>query len=85
MGCWKNFEELEDSITIDELFALLNHTRKEDSENKKFQAALQGVDIEKGKPDSDFEAVRQRAMAKITGKTEEELTLAKIGIAIATD
>ena len=86
MGAWKNFQDLEENLTMAELGALIEGVRKEDMENKKFMAALQGVDLEKNsKKDANFEAVRTRAMARITGKSEEEVALAKIGIAIATE
>jgi hypothetical protein len=48
LGIWKNFEELEFSISIEELMQILSTTRDLDYEEKRFMAALQGVDIDQG-------------------------------------
>lgn len=47
IGHWKNFDELESNLSLDELIALLDSVRKKDYEDKKFFAAIQGVDLEK--------------------------------------
>jgi hypothetical protein len=46
LGIWKNFEELELSISIEELMQVLSLTRDLDYEEKKFSAALQGIDLD---------------------------------------
>ena len=46
LGHWKNFDELESSLSLDELTALLDASRKKDYEEKKFFAAINGVDLE---------------------------------------
>lgn len=46
LGIWKNFDELERSISIEELMQILSITRELDYEEKKFLAALQGVDLD---------------------------------------
>jgi hypothetical protein len=46
LGIWKNFDELESSISIEELMQILSITRELDYEEKKFTAALQGVDLD---------------------------------------
>lgn len=38
-------------MSIEELLATLNAKRKKDAEDKKFLAALQGVDLDEGSPD----------------------------------
>lgn len=45
-GHWKNFDELESNLSIEELNAVVDAIRKKDYEEKKFLAALQGVDLE---------------------------------------
>ena len=45
-GHWKNFDELESNLSIEELNAIVDAIRKKDYEEKKFLAALQGVDLE---------------------------------------
>jgi hypothetical protein len=53
LGIWKNFDELETSISIEELMQILSITRELDYEEKKFMAALQGVNLDEqtGKED----------------------------------
>lgn len=70
LGIWKSVEELEDSVSIDELHRFYVMKQKEDYENKRFLAAIQGVkmdpyqDPDEGKEVSDFEALKRRADAK---------------------
>lgn len=47
IGAWKNFEELEISLTMSELILILEKTRELDYNEKKFLAAMQGVDLDK--------------------------------------
>ena len=53
-GIWKNFEELEESINMPELLIILSTKRELDYESKKFNAALQGVNLDEqtGKRDA---------------------------------
>lgn len=65
VGVWKNFEELESSLCMSELIAILESTRELDYNEKKFLAAMQGVDLDeasgKSKQDVDpWEAMKAR-------------------------
>lgn len=53
IGIWKDYEELERSLSMPELTAILNIKRDKDYQDKKFLAAMQGVDLDKqsGKQD----------------------------------
>ena len=46
LGHWKNFDELESTLSLEELTALLDVSRKKDYEDKKFYAAIQGVELD---------------------------------------
>lgn len=46
LGIWKNFDELETSICIEELMQILSITRDLDYQEKKFLAAIQGIDLD---------------------------------------
>lgn len=48
LGIWKNYDELESNISMPELMAILSGRRELDYQEKKFMAAIQGVDIDKG-------------------------------------
>ena len=47
LGIWKDYEELELSLSMPELTATLNISREIDYQKKKFMAAMQGVDLDK--------------------------------------
>lgn len=49
LGIWKDYEELELSLSMPELMAILESKREMDYEEKKFLAAIQGVDLDKNK------------------------------------
>jgi len=49
LGIWKDYEELEISLSMPELMAILQSKREMDYEEKKFLAAIQGVDLDKNK------------------------------------
>jgi hypothetical protein len=70
LGIWKNYEELESSICIPELMAILESRRELDYSEKKFLAAMQGVDLDQtsGKQEEDpWEAMKARVAAKVSG------------------
>jgi hypothetical protein len=70
LGIWKNFEELELSISMPELMAILESRRELDYNEKKFLAAMQGVDLDEqsGKKEEDpWEAMKARVAAKVSG------------------
>ena len=46
LGIWKDYQELENSLSMPELLATLEVSRELDYSEKKFLAAIQGVDID---------------------------------------
>ena len=46
LGIWKDYNELEESLSMPELMITLSSKRELDYEEKKFLAAIQGVDLE---------------------------------------
>lgn len=55
LGIWKDYEELESSLSMSELAVTLGAKREDDYQQKKFLAAIQGIDIDKqsGKADDN--------------------------------
>lgn len=47
LGIWKDYQELEKSLSMPELMAILDASRELDYSEKKFLAAIQGVDLDK--------------------------------------
>jgi ribosomal protein L12E/L44/L45/RPP1/RPP2 len=73
LGHWKDYDELESSLSMPELAATLNAMYESERRRQKFMAALQGVDIDE-KIDQDIdervstlEEVKARAVARLTG------------------
>jgi hypothetical protein len=65
LGIWKNYDELESSICMAELTSLLTHKREKDYEDKKFAAAIQGVDLDKNNKKSNaWEDLKARVFSK---------------------
>ena len=79
-GIWKNFEELEESISMPELVLLLSTKRDLEYDAKKFNAALQGVDLDKqSNKNNAWEDMKARVFSK--GKaTDSKDILALQGI-----
>lgn len=46
LGIWKDYNELEESLCLSEIMAILESKRELDYQEKKFFAAIQGVDLE---------------------------------------
>jgi hypothetical protein len=56
LGIWKDYEELETSLSMPELTATLSAKRDNDYQDKKFFAAIQGVDLDKQSGNNDQNA-----------------------------
>jgi hypothetical protein len=72
IGAWKNFDDLENSISMPELISLLEVKRELDYGDKKFAAAMQGVDLDKDKNDNAWEDMKKRVLYK--GKDANDIT-----------
>ena len=73
LGIWKNYEELEVSLSIPELMQTLSSKRELDYEEKKFLAAIQGVDLDKnsenGRGQKEWEDMKARVFSR--GQTSD--------------
>lgn len=67
LGIWKDYEELETSMSMPELTATLNSKREAEYNEKKFLAAIQGVDLDEqsGRKEEDpWEAMKARVFSR---------------------
>jgi hypothetical protein len=65
LGIWKDYDELESSMSMPEILATLKVKRDLDYSNKKFLAAMQGVDLDKSSGKSDaWEEMKARVFSK---------------------
>jgi len=66
LGIWKDYEDLEMSLSMSELTATLTAKRELEYSDKKFQASIQGIDLDKhsGKNDSNaWEKMKARVFS----------------------
>lgn len=68
LGSWKSIDELEESVTVDELHRLFVTKQKVDHEARQFAASLKGIKmdpfVDPDEKTSDFAEVKQRADIK---------------------
>lgn len=66
LGIWRDYEELEASLSMAELSETLNAKREADYADKKFMAAIQGVDIDanKEKEENAWEKMKNKVFNK---------------------
>jgi hypothetical protein len=67
IGIWKDYEELEQSLSMAELTATIKIKRELDYSDKKFAAAMQGVDLDKNSGNQNaWEDMKARVFSKGT-------------------
>ena len=66
IGIWKNYDEMESSISMPELITTLTSKREQDYQDKKFLAAIQGVDLEgdKKKAEDPWEKMKEKVFSR---------------------
>jgi len=73
LGIWKDYRELEESLSMPELIATLSSRRDLDYQEKKFLAAIQGVDLDKNsqsdRGQKEWEDMKARVFSQ--GKTKD--------------
>lgn len=76
LGIWKDYEELETCLSMPELVATLSSKRELDYDEKKFLAAIQGVDLDQqsGRGQDEWEKMKARVFSG--GKTEDSNDIA---------
>jgi hypothetical protein len=86
LGHWKDYEELEESLSMPELTATLKAMYKVENRKNKFTAAMQGVDLDSDNTSSDstdkpstFQEIQARAISKLTNN-ESASGAAELGI-----
>jgi translation initiation factor 1 (eIF-1/SUI1) len=63
LGIWKDYAELENSLSMPELTSILTAKRERDYQEKKFLAAIQGIDIEKNNKTNAWEEMKARVFS----------------------
>lgn len=85
IGAWKSFVELEESLTLNELFELYEGMMEKDHEDFRRNAGLQGIEVPemgeaKEEPELSFKQKIAREKARREGKNPgEEANKAEFG------
>jgi hypothetical protein len=75
---------MEETLTLDELTLLVDETYKSEDRERRFLAALQGINLDE-ESDAKFDDVKRRADAALAGVSEEEYVFDLIGIEVEDD
>lgn len=76
LGIWTDYEELESSISMPELIAILDAKRNKEYDEQRFLAALQGVDLDEqtGRKEQDpWEAMKARVFSGGQANNENDI------------
>ena len=64
LGIWKDYDDLESSMSMPEIFSTISSKRDLDYQEKKFLAAIQGVDLDKQtKKNDEWEQMKARVFS----------------------
>jgi hypothetical protein len=89
LGLWKNIEDLENSICIEELELIVSASRDREMREFRFAASLKGIDIDaqSGGPTAAdrVEEMKRKAEATRNGMTEEEFDLDELGLDLESE
>jgi hypothetical protein len=86
MGNWLNFTEMENHLTLSELYELQAALYRKEHRHNKWLAAVNGADIdENSETNETFEEIKARAEEELSGRSSEERALEDIGIMIESD
>lgn len=82
IGPWKSVEEVEENLSLPELVGLLKVQAEEEWADRKFTAALKGIQLPEPENEqvATFEEVKRRAEARLAGISEEQLDFMDMGI-----
>ena len=64
MGKWLNYDELESTMCVEELIVTVNAIREKESRDRKFAAALQGIDLDEEEELNDITDLKGLAAAQ---------------------
>lgn len=89
LGNWKNFEELEDSLSLDELHVAVKAQRAKEERHNRFMAAIKGINLDEDgdtmTAEEKVEEMKRRAEAKRAGKSDDEFEFDELGLDIEVE
>lgn len=82
LGHWKDYDELETSLSMSELIATLGAMHEKENRQNKFLAAIQGIDLSEQSKNtnedsgvSTLQDIEARAHARLTGNATESMAI----------
>lgn len=86
LGIWKDFEEMEMTLTMEELNHILAAKSRQDMRNWKFQASLKGINLDDEEETGLTVEDKMREMeARNLGIDKDTFDLQEIGIAVTLE
>jgi hypothetical protein len=73
LGHWKNYDELEDNLSMPELIQTLKSMQKTESEKRRFLASIQGIDLGQDEEEQEgptFDDIQRRALGINAGAND---------------
>lgn len=81
LGNWKNFEHLEESLSLPEIKIILETHQEVRRQDQVFQAGLKGIDLEEAAYKAKMKEIKERAQNKIHGAQDwEGMSLSQLGM-----
>lgn len=81
LGIWKSVEELELTISLAELEAILEASREKEMRDRRFAAALKGVDLDTSSDAKEkVEEMKRKAQAMQDGMSEDKFEFDELGL-----
>lgn len=62
MGRWLNYDELENSLSLEELIATVNAIREKEERERKFTAAVNGIDVDATEDEASGDIVKVKGV-----------------------
>jgi hypothetical protein len=73
LGHWKDYEELETSLSMQELIATLGAMHEKENRQNKFLAAIQGIDLSPDNSSSSTNGDAPTSLAEINARADKRL------------
>jgi len=90
LGNWKNIEELEESLSLEELHVVVKAARDREERHHRFMAAIKGINLDEGDAEvitaqEKVEEMKRRAEARRAGKSDEMFEFDELGLDIEVE
>lgn len=85
LGIWKNFQDIEESLSLPELEAIVTAARDKEMRHHRFMAALKGINLDEDEGVDKVEEMKRRLEAERAGLSVEALDFIDMGIEVESE